>query len=58
MRSLRPKSAATCARSKPINHARIAASRRQDVANRDDVRDCVSYERPYREPWKLKVYPA
>jgi len=30
----------------------------QDVANRDDVSHCRSYQRPYREPWKLKNYLA
>ena len=29
---------------------------KQDVANRDEVSHCVSYQRPYREPWKLKTY--
>ena len=33
-------------------------AQKQDVANRDAVRGCVSYERPYRKPWKLKVYSA
>jgi predicted dehydrogenase len=33
-------------------------AKRQDVANRDAIRGCVSYERPYRKPWKLKVYSA
>ncbi len=33
-------------------------AKKQDVVNRDDVRHCVSYERPYRKPWKLKVYSA
>jgi predicted dehydrogenase len=31
---------------------------KQDLVNRDDAANCRSYERPYREPWKLKVYPA
>jgi hypothetical protein len=31
---------------------------KQDIANRDDVSHCVSYERQYREPWKLKTYTA
>lgn len=30
----------------------------QDVANRGDVKDCISYEREYRKPWKLKMYKA
>lgn len=33
-------------------------AKKQDIVNRGDARDCVSYERPYRKPWKLKVYPA
>jgi predicted dehydrogenase len=33
-------------------------AKKQDVANREDVKTCRSYERPYRKPWKLKVYPA
>ncbi len=31
---------------------------KQDIANRDDVTGCVSYQRVYRAPWKLKVYSA
>jgi predicted dehydrogenase len=31
---------------------------KQDVANRDEVSQCRSYQRPYRAPWKLKVYEA
>ena len=30
----------------------------QDIANRSDVRNCISYEREYRKPWKLKMYKA
>jgi predicted dehydrogenase len=29
---------------------------KQDVANHEDVNHCVSYERSYRRPWKLKIY--
>jgi len=29
----------------------------QDVANRA-ARHAMAYERPYRRPWKLKVYKA
>jgi predicted dehydrogenase len=29
---------------------------KQDVANHADVKHCVSYERDYRSPWKLKHY--
>lgn len=32
--------------------------KQQDVANREEVKHCVSYERPYRAPWKLKTYKA
>jgi predicted dehydrogenase len=28
----------------------------QDVAHREDVKPCVSYEREYRDPWTLKLY--
>lgn len=31
---------------------------KQDLVNPADASGCKSYERPYREPWKLKVYPA
>jgi predicted dehydrogenase len=31
---------------------------KQDVANRADVKHCISYEREYRKPWKLKIYKA
>jgi predicted dehydrogenase len=31
-------------------------AKKQDVANRSDAKNCLSYERPYRKPWKLKVY--
>ena len=31
---------------------------KQDVANRGDVKHCISYEREYRKPWKLKTYKA
>ncbi len=31
---------------------------KQDVTNRGDVKHCVSYEREYRKPWKLKMYKA
>jgi predicted dehydrogenase len=33
-------------------------AKKQDIANRDAVSHCPSYERPYRKPWKLKVYSA
>jgi predicted dehydrogenase len=29
---------------------------RQDVTNHADVKHCISYEREYRKPWKLKTY--
>jgi predicted dehydrogenase len=29
---------------------------RQDVAHPREVKHCVSYEREYRSPWKLKIY--
>jgi predicted dehydrogenase len=28
----------------------------QDVLNRDDVRNSISYKREYRQPWNLKMY--
>jgi hypothetical protein len=28
----------------------------QDVANHGDVKHCLSYQREYRKPWKLKTY--
>jgi predicted dehydrogenase len=31
-------------------------AKKQDIANRGDVKHCVSYEREYRRPWKLKMY--
>jgi predicted dehydrogenase len=31
-------------------------ARKQDVASPHDVRHCLSYQREYRKPWKLKVY--
>jgi predicted dehydrogenase len=30
----------------------------QDIANSGAARHAISYERPYRKPWKLKVYRA
>ncbi len=30
----------------------------QDIENRGDVKHCISYERHYRKPWKLKMYKA
>ncbi|MDB6025036.1 MAG: Oxidoreductase domain protein, partial [Verrucomicrobiales bacterium] len=33
-------------------------AQKQDVANRGDVKHCISYEREYRKPWKLKMYNA
>lgn len=27
-----------------------------DVKNKEDVKNCIAYERPYRAPWKLPVY--
>jgi hypothetical protein len=30
----------------------------QDVTNHVDVKYCISYEREYRKPWKLKTYKA
>lgn len=33
-------------------------AKKQDVENRNDVKHCISYEREYRKPWKLKQYPA
>jgi predicted dehydrogenase len=30
----------------------------QDVENHRDVKHCISYERDYRKPWKLKTYKA
>jgi predicted dehydrogenase len=30
----------------------------QDVANHADVKHCISYQREYRKPWKLKAYKA
>jgi len=31
-------------------------AQRQDVANHGDVKHCLSYQREYRKPWKLKIY--
>ena len=31
-------------------------ARQQDVVDRQAVKNCVSYEREYRDPWKLKIY--
>jgi predicted dehydrogenase len=31
---------------------------KQDVVNRGEVKHCVSYEREYRKPWKLRLYKA
>ena len=31
-------------------------AQKQDVANHTDVRHCVSYQREYRKPWKLKMF--
>ncbi len=33
-------------------------AKKQDVANHGDVKNCTSYERDYRKPWKLKMYKA
>ena len=33
-------------------------ARQQDVANHSEVKHCISYEREYRKPWKLKNYKA
>jgi predicted dehydrogenase len=30
----------------------------QDVANHADVKHCISYQREYRKPWKLKAYKS
>jgi predicted dehydrogenase len=32
--------------------------KKQDVENHSDVKNCISYEREYRKPWKLKMYKA
>ena len=29
---------------------------KQDIVNHHDVKHCISYEREYRKPWKLKMY--
>ena len=31
-------------------------AQKQDVANHGDVKHCISYEREYRKPWKLKLF--
>jgi hypothetical protein len=31
---------------------------KQDITNHGDVKHCISYEREYRKPWKLKMYKA
>jgi hypothetical protein len=31
-------------------------AQKQDVASPHDVRHCLSYQREYRKPWKLKIY--
>jgi hypothetical protein len=31
-------------------------AKKQDVENRGDVKNCISYKREYRKPWKLKMY--
>jgi predicted dehydrogenase len=31
-------------------------SARQEIINHGDVKHCISYEREYRKPWKLKMY--
>ncbi len=31
-------------------------AQKQDVANHADVKHCISYQREYRSPWKLKLY--
>jgi predicted dehydrogenase len=31
---------------------------KQDITNHGDVKHCISYEREYRKPWKLKNYKA
>ncbi len=33
-------------------------AKKQDVENHGDVKNCISYEREYRNPWKLKMYKA
>ncbi|MDQ6632666.1 MAG: hypothetical protein M3Y82_13085, partial [Verrucomicrobiota bacterium] len=33
-------------------------AKKQDVENHNDVKNCLSYEREYRKPWKLKMYKA
>jgi hypothetical protein len=33
-------------------------AQKQDVANHSDVKHCISYQRDYRAPWKLKMYKA
>ena len=31
---------------------------KQEVVNHSDVKHCISYQREYRKPWKLKMYTA
>jgi predicted dehydrogenase len=31
---------------------------KQDITNHSDVKHCISYEREYRSPWKLKMYKS
>lgn len=31
---------------------------KEDIVNHHDVKNCISYEREYRKPWKLKLYKA
>jgi predicted dehydrogenase len=33
-------------------------AKKQEVENHRDVKHCISYEREYRKPWKLKTYKA
>ena len=33
-------------------------AKKQDVENQRDMKNCISYEREYRKPWKLKMYKA
>ncbi|MEP6672429.1 MAG: Gfo/Idh/MocA family oxidoreductase [Chthoniobacter sp.] len=36
----------------------VWSPKKLDVANAHAVRDCKSYTRPYRAPWKLPTYPV
>ena len=33
-------------------------AKKQDVENRSDVKNSISYEREYRKPWKLPYLPS